>query len=450
MRVEDGELVISPLEAEELLEDVKQLQALVAERLPKVELADLLIEVDGWCGFSQHFTHAGNSPSRTPNLLTHLYAALLAQACNFGLTTMADVSDLSYAQLAWTTEWYIREDTLKAAMTALVNYQHHLPLAQTWGSGMLSSSDGQRFPVGVKTTTAAALPRYFGFGRGVTFYTWTSDQFSQFGSKVITSTVRDATYVLDGILDNETELDIIEHTTDTTGYTDLVFALFDLLGLQFSPRIRDLGAQRLYRLGPVDAYPHFGPFIKGSINRQLIIERWDDLLRVAASLKLGWVTSSLFVSRLQASKRTNALAKVLEEYGRVVKTLFIVRFLGDPVFRRRINRQLNKGESIHALRGWLVFVEDGRIRRRQLEDQENQASCLNLVTNAIITWNTVYIAEGLRRLRAEGHQVNDDAIAHLSPAMYAHVNKHGKYRFDVDRLHAGQLRPLRQPTVGTP
>lgn len=191
--------------------------------------------------------------------------------------------------------------------------------------------------------------------------------------------------MLDGILDNETELDIIEHTTDTTGYTDLVFALFDLLGLQFSPRIRDLGAQRLYRLSPVDAYPHFGPFIKGSINRQLIIERWDDLLRVAASLNLGWVTSSLFVSRLQASKRTNALAKVLEEYGRVVKTLFIVRFLGDPVFRRRINRQLNKGESIHALRGWLVFVEDGRIRRRQLEDQENQASCLNLVTNAIIT-----------------------------------------------------------------
>ncbi len=185
VRVEDGELVISPLEAEELPDDVKQLQALVADRLPKVELADLLIEVDGWCGFSQHFTHAGNSPSRTPNLVTHLYAALLAQACNFGLTTMADVSDLSYAQLAWTTEWYIREDTLKATTTILVNYQHHLPLAQTWGGGMLSSSDGQRFPVGVKTTTAAALPRYFSFGRGVTFYTWTSAQFSQFGSKVI-------------------------------------------------------------------------------------------------------------------------------------------------------------------------------------------------------------------------------------------------------------------------
>ena len=95
---------------------------------------------------------------------------------------------------------------------------------------------------------ASALPRYFGYGRGVTFYTWTSDQFSQYGTKVIPATVRDATYVLDEILDNETELSLVEHTTDTAGYTDIVFALFDLLGLQFSPRLRDIGSRQLYRL----------------------------------------------------------------------------------------------------------------------------------------------------------------------------------------------------------
>jgi TnpA family transposase len=65
---------------------------------------------------------------------------------------------------------------------------------------------------------------------------------------VILATVRDASYVLDEILDNESELPILEHTTDTAGYTEIVFALFDLLGLQFSPRIRDLGDQRLFRL----------------------------------------------------------------------------------------------------------------------------------------------------------------------------------------------------------
>ena len=41
---------------------------------------------------------------------------------------------------------------------------------------------------------------------------------------------------------------LLEHTADTAGYTEIVFALFHLLGLQFAPRIRDLGAQRLYRL----------------------------------------------------------------------------------------------------------------------------------------------------------------------------------------------------------
>jgi len=112
----------------------------------------------------------------------------------------------------------------------------------------MSSSDGQRFPVSVKCRIATANPRYFGYGKGLTFYSWTSDQFSQYGSRVIPTTVRDATYVLDAILDNETELEILEHTTDTAGYTELVFALFDLLGMQFSPRIRDIGDQEIYRI----------------------------------------------------------------------------------------------------------------------------------------------------------------------------------------------------------
>jgi len=114
---------------------------------------------------------------------------------------------------------YLREETLKAAVTALVNFQYHQPLAQHWGGGTLSSSDGQRFPVRGKVRNARALPRYFGYGEGITFYSWSSDQFSQYGTKVISSTIRDATYVLDEILNNETDLTIVEHTTDTAGFT---------------------------------------------------------------------------------------------------------------------------------------------------------------------------------------------------------------------------------------
>ena len=199
-----------------------------------MELAEVLIEVDSWTGFTQFFRHAGGARSRNPDLVRHVYAAILAQACNFGLTTMADIADLTYRQLAWTTDWYLREETLKAAFSALVDFHStscQLPLAEAWGGGTLSSSDGQRFPVRGSAENATALPKYFGRGRGLTFYTWTSDQYSQYGSKVISSTVRDATYVLDEILDNQTDLPILEHTPDTAGYTAIVFALFHLLGL---------------------------------------------------------------------------------------------------------------------------------------------------------------------------------------------------------------------------
>ena len=116
----------------------------------------------------------------------------------------------------------------------MVNFQHRQLLAQAWGSGTLSSSDGQRFPVTVKARHSTALPRYYGYGRGLTHYTWTSDQHAMYGGKPIPSTERDATYVLDEILDNETELPIDQHTTDTAGYSELIFSLFDLVGLQFS------------------------------------------------------------------------------------------------------------------------------------------------------------------------------------------------------------------------
>ncbi len=141
--------------------------------------------------------------------------------------------------------------------------------------------------------------------------------------------MRDATYVLDEILDDETELPLVEHTTDTAGYTDLIFALFDLLGMQFSPRIRDLGDQRLYRLERGNPYPHLDHLLKGNLKRGLIVERWDDLLRVAGSLKLGWATASLLIGKLLSYPRQNTLAQALQEYGKLVKTIFILRYLED-------------------------------------------------------------------------------------------------------------------------
>jgi TnpA family transposase len=447
VRIEKDKLVVSPFKAEEVPDSTKQLRKQIRERLPWIELTNLIIEIDNLTGFSQALVHAADAENRIPDIKRYLYAAIIAQGCNIGLERMARLASLSYHQLAWCNNWYLRESTLKAANTKIVNFQYHLPLSQIWGSGTLSSSDGQRFPVSVKNRMAVSLPRYFGYGQGVSFYSWTSDQFSQYGSKPTISTMRDSTYVLDEILDNETELPIMEHTTDTAGYTELVFAMFDLLGLQFSPRIKDLGSQRLYRAERDSEYQHIESLLSGAIKTDKILPRWDDMLRVAGSLKLGWVTASLFISKLKSFPQQNDLASSFAEYGRMIKTIFILRYLMNQPYRRKINSQLNKGERLHDLRRFLFFAHQAAIRQRQEEELTNQASCLNLITNAVVTWNTLYMEAAINQLRREGHQINDEDISRLSPTRYEHLNPYGIYPFDIEKeSRRVSLRPLRKPS----
>jgi TnpA family transposase len=118
--------------------------------------------------------------------------------------------------------------------------------------------------------------------------------------------------------------------------------------MQFAPRIRDLGDQRLYRFNVGTAYRHLGPLLKGKIHERRVVDHRDDLLRVAGSLKRGHVTVSLLIGKLQANPRRNALTRALQEYGRVAKTLFVLRYLGSEPYRRRIGVQLNKGEALHG------------------------------------------------------------------------------------------------------
>ena len=146
----------------------------------------------------------------------------------------------------------------------------------------------------------------------------------------------------------------------------------------------------------------------------------------------------------QAGARENVLSRALRDLGRLVKTQFILRWIENPDYRRRIHRQLNKGEALHALRRFLFFAHQGKVQRRQADQQTNQVLCLNLVTNAIVTWNTVYMNAAIERLRAEGRIGRDIDPGHLSPALYGHVNPYGKYRFEIEG-RAPSLRPLRSP-----
>lgn len=446
-----GELVIPRLTAESVPDEAEELLDELTAMLPRIPLAALLIELDRRTGFTDHLTHASGKQTRSPQLKRNLIACLIASATNMGLVAMSEASGIPYDVLAWTTEWYIREDTLRAANAVIVDYHHRLPMSQMFGTGGLSSSDGQRFPMRGKSITARHLSRYF-VEEGISQYTHVSDQHSTYGTKVIVATDREAHYALDEILGNATDLPITEHAVDTHGVTLVNFALFDLVGLALSPRIRDPGKIVLHRMGPkrdyTGKYPTAGPLLTGLVNQELIVAQWDDMLRLAGSFKFGHATASLLVGKLSASSRQNALAAGLKEWGAVRRTIYAARYLSDETYRRKIARQLNKGESLHALRRVVHFAGEGKMRKRHHEQQTEQAWCLTVVTNAIITWMSEYIGLAVAARRAQGIHVADEVLAHISPAHSEPVHFFGSIPIDVDtelaKLDAAGYRPLRQ------
>lgn len=266
---EAGDLVISPLTAEDVPAEATALKAELTEMLPFALIVSLLIELDKRTGYLDCFTHAGGKQARSPELQRNLIAVLMAHSTNLGLTRMAEACGISYDVLAWTSEWYVREETLRAANLAIIDYHQKLPLTPIFGTGTLSSSDGQRFPTRGKSVTARALSRYFA-NEGLSTYTHVTDQHTTYGTKIIVATKREAHYVLDEIFGNATDIPVTEHATDTHGVTVVNFGLFDLLGLQLSPRIRDLGKITLYRAGSraqVETdFPNTGPLLTRKLN----------------------------------------------------------------------------------------------------------------------------------------------------------------------------------------
>ena len=134
----------------------------------------------------------------------------------------------------------------------------------------MASADGLRFVVPVRTINAASNSKYFGVGRGVTYYNFTSDQFTGFHGIVIPGTLRDSLYILDGLLEQQTSLRPTELMSDTAGYSDAIFGLFWLLGYQFSPRLADIGEARFWRMDRSANYGALNGVARHQINTKLI------------------------------------------------------------------------------------------------------------------------------------------------------------------------------------
>lgn len=310
-------LVLTQLDKLEEPPSLLALREQVSQLLPRVDLPEVLLEVNTWTGFTSEFTHINSGNARVEDLSISICAVLLAEACNVGLEPLirSDVPALTRGRLSWVQQNYIRLETLTRANARLVDAQTHIPLAQQWGGGEVASADGIRFTVPVRTLNAGANSKYFGVGRGITYYNFTSDQFTGFHGIVIPGTLRDSLFLLEGMLEQTTSLQPKEIMTDTAGYSDIVFGLFWLLGYQFSPRLADIGEARFWRINPDAEYGALDRLARQRVNTSLIADNWDDLLRLAGSLKLGTVSASELMRTLLGGKTPTTLSKAITELG---------------------------------------------------------------------------------------------------------------------------------------
>ena len=236
-----------------------------------------------------------------------------------------------------------------------------------WGSGTTSSSDAQYFPVGGTQSTSAHRNPYYGSEPGIAFYTHVSDQHSPFYTQVISTRVREAPYMLNGLLHHDTQLNIRRHSTDTKGFTDHIFALCHLLGFNFAPRIRGFKDLKLFPIKQKKFYHTLKPILGARINTNFIYHDWLEMLRIASSLKLGTVTTPVFVQRLAAYPKQNRWAKTLKQIGLLERTFFALQWIQDKTMRQQVFQALYKGEARNGLARAVCIHRLGRIRDRSLE-----------------------------------------------------------------------------------
>ncbi len=410
--------------------EVKSLRQLIEANLPKIRIEHLLMEVDALCGFSREIQPLKNF-SNPQNKLSERLAALVAHGTNLGIHAMAEsTTEISIDVLQDTSRSCLRVDSLKAVNNILVNYQKNLEGSGVYGQGKRSSSDGQRFSVTKGSLITSMYPRYFGYyDKAVNVYTHVSDQYSVFNTQIISCGDSEALYVLDGLLDNLFNIEIEQHHTDTGGYTDHIFALCFLLGFSYMPRLKNLHKRRLFKIDKYSNYGPLEPLFKGSINLELIKEQWDTMIRVAASLKNKIVPARVITQRLSSSSPADRLSKALTELGRLLKTNYILKYIHDEEIRRQVQKQLNIGEHRHGVAKHIFFANRGEFRTGDLDEIMNKATCLSVLSNAVLVWNTVHISRIVKNLRERGHLINNNDLSRVSPLMYKHIFVNGTYDF---------------------
>ncbi|MBW8308281.1 MAG: Tn3 family transposase [Candidatus Paracaedibacteraceae bacterium] len=400
-----------------------------------IPILRVLFEVDHLTKFTQCFKHHAIKHVKGKPKPEVFFAGIIGLGCNIGLSKIAKISTgVQENTLLNTANWYFNHKNLLAANDSLVKMIHKLSLPNIFikeKDKIHASSDGRKVNVGVDSLLASYSFKYFGKDKGVSVYTFIDERQALFHPLVMSSAEREAAYVIDGLQDNDV-VKVAIHSTDTHGYSEIIFAATHFLDIAFAPRIKNINSQKLYAFSSGKTYKKRGYKILPSrtINQKLIEQYWEDILRFMVTLKLKKVTASQLFKRLSSYAKDNPLYKALKEFGRIIKSLFILTYYDDVILRQRIEKQLNRIELSNKFSNAVFYANDGEFKQATKEEQEISTLCKVIIQNAIVLWNYLYLSQLLANCIDDKEQDNIlFLIKDGSIITWRHINLHGEFDF---------------------
>ncbi len=418
------------------------LEEAIHQRLPERGLLDILARTAHLVGWPRHFGPASGSDPKIRDAMARYVLTVFANGTLLGPAQVARHmrDQVSAHELSIAANKHTTCAKIDAASTDVINEFAKLDVAGMWGDGRVVAVDGTQVDTWENNILAESHIRYGGYG-GIA-YRHISDTYIALFSRFIPCGVWEAVYIIEGLLRNDSDIQPDTIHADTQGQSLPVFGLAALLGFDLLPRIRNWADLNFYRPSVDTRFEHIDAlFGENVIDWGLIETHWPDLLRTAISISEGRLSSVTLLRRLGNNSRKNRLYRAFRELGRVIRTITLLRFLADAQLREQITAITNKAEAFHGFSAWLRFGGEA-IGRNDPDYQEKIIKFNELLANCVIYSNACDITAAANALAADGHPIDTDDLATISPYITHTIRRFGDWVLDLSTPDAVPVTTL--------
>jgi len=412
-----------------------QVRRALARAIGETQLPAVLIEIDGLTRFSWILL---GRPPRSEHELVTLYASIIALGAGLSAADLVRmVPSLGADSVGLMMLRLQIEMRLRAASDAVLAFLRGHPIAELWGGGLFASADMMSIEATRYLWAARLDPHRRTYAVGT--YTHVLDQWGILYDQPIVLNRRQAGAAIEGALRQQHAPDLERVAVDTHGFTHFAMALAKLVGFDLCPRLARLKTRKLYLTRGMAAPTALQPIVAETVSRRGISRAWDGLLRLASSVREGWCPATEALERFGAAARGDPVHTAGEALGKLLRTVYLCDYLGNPSFRREILDLLNQGEAVHSLQRAIQQGPIGAKRGRTIEQLAAISGALTLLANVIMAWNT-------DKMQAiVGHSLADypdELIARIAPTTHQHINMRGILTFNLGPHRPRLLRPL--------